>query len=157
MTSSTDLSEMIHQLMDVITTRSMKERAHFIKAAGLSLPQFGILMHLYYNNSSGVSYLSEYMDVSVAAISQLVDRMVQNGLVERTEEPNDRRAKHLTLTREGRALIESGLAKRYIWVDTVMKRLTPKECKQVEQGLDILAHHLQQIQEEKQPSIGKTK
>jgi DNA-binding MarR family transcriptional regulator len=153
--TSSKLKATIHQLMDVITTRSMKERAYHVKAAGLSIPQFGILMHLYYHNTSGVSLISEFMDVSTAAASQMVDRLVQNGLVERTEEPNDRRVKHLTLTNEGRVLIETGLATRHIWVDAAVERLTPQECRQVEQGLDILARSLEQIQEVKKSQVEK--
>jgi DNA-binding MarR family transcriptional regulator len=151
MAISSELTETFHILMDVITTRSIQERSHYVKASGLSLPQFGILMYLYYRNSSGVSHISEYLNVSVAAASQMVERLVQNGLVERTEEPNDRRVKHLTLTRKGRALVETGLATMHLWVDAVVERLTQDECGQVEKGLAILARYLQQIQEENQP------
>jgi MarR family transcriptional regulator, organic hydroperoxide resistance regulator len=149
MASSSDLTKTIRQLMDVITTRSMRERSHYVKTTGLSLAQFGILMHLYYRKSSGVSHLSEYLNVTTAAASQMVDHLVQAGLVERTESLNDRRAKLLTLTRKGRAMIETGLATRHIWLDAVVERLTPEECRRVEEGLDILARNLQQIQEEK--------
>jgi len=150
MTFSSELTETIHTLMDVITTRSIQERSHFVKVSGLSLPQFGILMYLYYRNPSGISHLSEDLDVSAAAASQMVERLVQNGLVERTEDPNNRRAKHLTLTPKGRDLIETGMATRHIWVDAVVERLSQDECRQVEKGLDILARYLQQIQDEKQ-------
>jgi DNA-binding MarR family transcriptional regulator len=152
-TSSSELIETIRQWMDVFTTRSIHGWWHYVKASGLSMPLFGILMHLYYRESSSVSYLSEYLDVSVAAASQMVDRLVVSGLVERTEEPNNRRSKHLTLTRKGRALIEKGLAARHTWVDEVVDRLSMEESKQVEQGLDILAGHLQQVQDEKQIKV----
>lgn len=37
-------------------------------------------------------------------VSRLVDRLVKNGIVERREDPNDRRARMLDLTPDGRSL-----------------------------------------------------
>jgi DNA-binding MarR family transcriptional regulator len=151
--SSPELPETIRQWMDVFTTRSIHDMTRYVKASGLSMPLFGILMHLYYRKSSTVSFLSEYLAVSVPAASQMVDRLVQSGLVERTEEPNNRRSKHLTLTRKGRSLIEKGLATRHTWVDEAVDHLSADESKQVEQGLDILGRCLRQLQEDKQQPV----
>lgn len=148
MASSPELKKTIRQCMDVFTTRAIHDWSRYVKASGLSMPLFGILMHLYYRKSSSVSHLSEYLDISNAASSQLVDRLVQNGLVARTEEPKNRRAKHLTLTPKGLALIQAGLGTRHIWVDALMEQLSPEECGRVQEGLDILAQHLQHIQAE---------
>jgi DNA-binding MarR family transcriptional regulator len=147
MPSSPELTEAIRQLIDVITTRSMRERAHFVKASGLSMPQFGILMHLYYSNNCGISHLGEHMDISAPAASQLVDRLVQHGLVERTEDPNDRRAKQLTLTPKGRELIETGLTARTRWVDELVKSLKPEDYDQVAATLSKLTEAVRELEQ----------
>jgi len=149
MPSSPELTEAIRQLIDVITTRSMRERAHFVKASGLSLPQFGILMHLYYSNNCGISHLGEHMDISAPAASQLVDRLVQHGLVERTEDPNDRRAKQLTLTPKGRELIETGLTARTRWVDELVRSLKPEDYDQVAATLSKLTEAVRELEQSK--------
>lgn len=148
MTISSDLTESIHQSMDGFTNRSMHDWLRYVKASGLSIPLFGILMHLYYRNSCSVSQIGEYLSISAASASQLVDRLVQNGMVERTEEPNNRRAKRLTLTAQGRDLIQTGLNTRHSWVDAVAERMSPQESRRVVEGLAILARYLQQVQEE---------
>lgn len=135
MTSSSELADTIRQLMAVITTRSMQERANFVKAAGLSMAQFGILMHLNYQHGCGISHLGEHMDISAAAASQLVDRLVQHGLVERAEDPNDRRAKVLTLTSKGQDLIERSLAIRTRWVDELVSAIRPEDYAEVDSTL----------------------
>jgi DNA-binding MarR family transcriptional regulator len=145
MTSSSELTETIRQLMDVITTRTMRERSHFVKASGLSMPQFGILMHLYHSNNCGISHLGEYMDISAPAASQLVDRLVQHGLVERTEDPNDRRAKQLALTPKGRELIETSLTARTRWVDELVKSLRPEDYDQVATTLSKLTETVRKL------------
>jgi DNA-binding MarR family transcriptional regulator len=147
MPSSPELTEAIRQLMDVITTRSMRERSHFVKASGLSMPQFGILMHLYYSNNCGISHLGEHMDISAPAASQLVDRLVQHGLVERTEDPNDRRAKQLALTPKGRELIETGLTARTRWVDELVRSLKPEDYDQVAATLSKLTEAVRDLEQ----------
>lgn len=149
MPSSPELTEAIRQLMDVITTRSMRERSHFVKASGLSMPQFGILIHLYYSNNCGISHLGEHMDISAPAASQLVDRLVQHGLVERTEDPNDRRAKQLTLTPKGRELIETGLTARTRWVDELVRSLKPEDYDLVAATLSKLTEAVRDLEQSK--------
>lgn len=146
MPSSPELTEAIRQLIDIITTRSMRERSHFVKASGLSMPQFGILMHLYYSNNCGISNLGEHMDISAPAASQLVDRLVQHGLVERAEDPHDRRAKQLTLTPKGRELIETGLIARTRWVDELVMSLKPEDYDQVATTLSKLTEAVRNLE-----------
>jgi len=147
MTSSSELTETIRQWMDVITTRSMQERSRFVKATGLSLPQFGILMHLYYWKNCGISHLGEHMDISAPAASQLVERLVQHGLVERTEDPNDRRAKQLTLTPKGRELIETGIVARTRWVDELAASLSPETYDAVASTLAMLTEMVRRLEQ----------
>ena len=49
--------------------------------------------------------IAEHLGVSNAAASQMVDRLVGMGLLERSEDPDDRRAKALALTEKGKALV----------------------------------------------------
>ena len=55
-------------------------------------------MRLYHKGSCDVTAISRYSGVTNAATSQLVDRLVEKQLVERTENAQDRRMKQLSLT-----------------------------------------------------------
>jgi DNA-binding MarR family transcriptional regulator len=147
MTSSPQLTETIRQAMDVFTTRSMHEWSRYVKTTGLSMPQFGILMHLYYRSSCGISHLSEHLDVSAPAASQLVDRLVQHGLLERVEDPHDRRAKQLTLTPKGRTLIETGIVERTRWVDELVQSLAPGEYEEMASALAALTEAVRRLEQ----------
>jgi len=57
-------------------------------------------MQLHYKGSCGMSEISERSNVTAAAASQLVEKLVQSELIERTEDPNDRRAKQLSLSKK---------------------------------------------------------
>src|SRR5512146_2649002 len=104
MTSPTQLTQTLRNFMDVVMQHSMHERAHLAKQSGLSMPQFGILMQIYHRGNCGISDISNRFDITSAAASQLVDKLVQSGLVQREEDPQDRRAKLLNLTEKGKEM-----------------------------------------------------
>jgi MarR family transcriptional regulator, organic hydroperoxide resistance regulator len=151
MVSSSQLIQTIRQFMDFAMHHSMRERAHFAKATGLSMPQFGILMQLHYRGNCGVSDIGERFDITNAAASQLVEKLVQSGLIQREEDPNDRRAKLLNLTNKGRKLIEKGIQERYRWVDQLTGKLTAEERAKVDEALNIMTQAAQEL--EAQPAL----
>lgn len=85
-----------------------------------------------------MSEISERFEVTPAAASQLVDKLVQNGFIVREEDPKDRRAKMLNLTDKGRDLVQQGFEERYRWMDQLSGRLTEAERIQISEALDIL-------------------
>jgi len=149
MTNPVEITATARKWVDVFTTRSMHDWTRYVKASGLSMPQFGILMNLYHRHTCGVSDISEHMEISPAAASQLVDKLVQSGLLERQEDPLDRRAKLLTLSIRGKALIETGLAARSRWVDELVATLTPAEYELVAAALGTLTQALDRLEDKR--------
>lgn len=148
MTNSPQFTHSIRAWMDVFMNRSMRSWHLFAKSTGLSMPQFSVLMQLHHKGACGMSEISERFEVTPAAASQLVDKLVQGGLVQREEDPNDRRAKLLNLTDKGRELIRQGHEVRYRWVDELGKKLTAEERVRVSEALDLMTRAAQEIEEE---------
>lgn len=148
MVSSPQLIQIIRQFMDIAMHHSMRERSHFAKAIGLSMPQFGILMQLHYRGNCGVSDISNRFDITSAAASQLVDKLVQSSLIQREEDPSDRRAKLLNLTDKGKELIQQGIEERYRWVDQLAEKLTVEERAKVAEALNILTQAAKELEAE---------
>jgi len=132
--------------MDVFMHRSMHGWSHFAKSTGLSMQQFGILMQLHHHGECGVSGLSEHFDISNAAVSQLVDKLVQSGLLQREEDPRDRRAKSLNLTEKGKELIQRGIEERYRGVDQLVGKLTAEERAKVTEALNIMTEAAKEVE-----------
>jgi DNA-binding MarR family transcriptional regulator len=124
--------------MEAFIMRSFDAMNRYVKAAGLSMPQFSLLMRLYHGGDCEVHDIGQHFDVSSAAASQLVDRLVQAGLVARSERPEDRRVRQVALTRKGRALIDRGIEERNRWVDDLVERLSEKERAAVLRALPSL-------------------
>ena len=146
MINSVELTESVRQWMDVFTMRSMHAWGRYVKASGLSMPQFSILMNLNYRHPCGISDIGEHMEISAAAASQLVEKLFQSGLLERAEDPHDRRAKLLTLSDKGRALIKNGIEARSSWVDEMIAALTPDEYENVAAALGSLTRAARQLE-----------
>lgn len=138
MTAPSQLIQALRQFVDVAMHWTMRDRVHFAKTTGLSLPQFGILMQLHHRGDCGISDISERFDITAPAASQLVDKLVQAGLIERTEDPDDRRVKQIALSSKGRLMIETGSRERYRWMDKIVKELDPIQRDKVLQALSIL-------------------
>src|SRR5215213_9867841 len=148
MTSHLQLIQTIRQFMDIAMHHSMHERLHFAKALGLSMPQFGILMQLHYRGNCGVSDIGDRFDITNAAASQLVDKLVQSKLIQREEDPHDRRAKLLNLTEKARELIQKNIEERYRWVDQVAEKLTAEERAKVVEALEIMTQAARELEAE---------
>ncbi|SRR6266498_1841049 len=147
MTDNLQFSQITRQWMDIFMHRSMRGWSHFAKSTGLSMPQFSILMQLHHRGGCGLSEISERFDITNAAASQLVDKLVHSGYLERTEDPSDRRAKVLNLTDKGRSFVDQGIHERHRWLDELVKSLSAEEKAKVSEALTILTQAAQHTEE----------
>ena len=134
------INQSLRAWMDVFMHRSMRGWNQFAKSTGLSMPQFSILMQLHYKGVCGLSEISERFDVSAAAASQLAEKLVQSGYLERAEDPSDRRAKLLRLSSSGEKLVSEGIQERYRWMDEVTSKLNTEDSAKVAEALNILTN-----------------
>jgi DNA-binding MarR family transcriptional regulator len=74
-----------------------------------------------------VTDIGGLLGVTNAGASQMVDRLVQNGLVERSEDPFDRRVKQLKLTERGRLIVQESIEVRRRWLEELTYALTKDE------------------------------
>jgi DNA-binding MarR family transcriptional regulator len=122
---STELD--IHKHFEIFMQRSLRGIMGSMKQDGLSMPQIYTLMYLYHEGEVRISDIGILMEVGKAAASQLVDRLAQQGLVERVEDENDRRAKKIRLLPKSLALIEKGLEVQRQQMGSVLACLSPEQ------------------------------
>jgi DNA-binding MarR family transcriptional regulator len=143
MSSTKVLTEVIREWSEVFMQRSMRDFRRFMDETGLSFSQISILMRLVHRGGTSVSAVGEQSGVTNAAASQAVDRLVGLGLIERKEDPKDRRAKCLALTQKGRAIINKGVEARSKWVEGVTDALTPDQQNMIISALTLLTEAAQ--------------
>ena len=138
MDTSQQFNQTLQQWADIFQRRSMHDFVLFAKKTGLSMSQFGTLMHLHHVGDCGVSTIAAHLGVTSAAASQLIERLVQQGLLARSEDPADRRGKQITITPQAEAFIQEAIRIRTRWMSDLSGFLTPGEQDAVTQALILL-------------------
>ena len=127
MSSSEQFSRVLREWSEVFMQRSMREFKRFMEESGLNPAQIHTLMRLHFRGECGISQIGSHLGVTNAAASQMVDRLVQRGLVHRSEAAYDRRVKQLMLTDDGRALVQQSIDARQRWLEALTTSLDPEQ------------------------------
>lgn len=127
--------------------RSMRNVLLFTKEHNLSMSQMGALMNIHRQGVCSVSDVGDELGVTSAAASQMLDRLVQQGLIARTEDPHDRRGKQIALTDKGRQVLQASFHARQNWFGDLAQTLTPAEQEPLIAALTLLIEKIKQLDE----------
>src|SRR5207247_11131555 len=110
------------------------------KASALDLPhaQSQVLFRLAEHPGSHRGDVAKAFGVTLPAVTHIVDRLEEKGLVARGDHPADRRVYVLDLTRAGRALVEELEAIRLRGMERVLARMSADDRRRVLTGLEAL-------------------
>jgi DNA-binding MarR family transcriptional regulator len=114
-----------------------------------SLPQLRVLGLLSRQPGASVSDVAAHLDVTIPTASALVDRMVKKQLILRKEDPSERRRVVLTLTSEGKELLDNSRAQTQSIVAHLLACETPEQLHKISEGLELLANAAQAFQSNK--------
>jgi DNA-binding MarR family transcriptional regulator len=109
------------------------------REVGVSPEQVSLLVTIKYAPGIGVGELAARERVSAPAMSNHVDRLERDGLVERTPSADDRRRVGLTLTEEGQRVLRRVRSRRTAWLASRLGGLTPAELAAVEAAIEPLS------------------
>ncbi|OED39883.1 MarR family transcriptional regulator [Chromatiales bacterium (ex Bugula neritina AB1)] len=102
------------------------------KQFATTLPRFDVMAGLYqYHEGLKMSELSGLLKVSNGNVTGIVDRLVKDGLVLRSEVPGDRRALRVRLSGNGRAEFSRQAAAHEIWIDELLGNLSVTDAEAV--------------------------
>jgi DNA-binding MarR family transcriptional regulator len=145
-----------HAGLEYVLAHIIQDFMQFMRQSGLSTPQINVLLHIYHseNGECPLSEIVDRFDSSKPAVSQLVERIVKQGWVERTEDPEDRRNKRLRLTEKSLKMIQNGVTSNHFMME-LMKSLPPKQRETVHAAFGYLAQAGQQLQSTQVKKDGK--
>ena len=137
----------LQKWMEVSIHRSIRHFICYAREHGLSMSQLGALFQIHHKGSSGVTDLGDKLGVTSSAASQMLERLVQQDLVLRSEDPSDRRVKQIILTDKGLQVVEESMHTRQRWVFDLAENLSDAEKGTIVPALNLLidkASHLGQ-------------
>lgn len=124
-------------------------QSRIMSAFGISLARFDLMSQL--ERAGGgltMSEVSRRMMVSNGATTSLVDRLVEDGLVQRAAHPEDRRTTLLHLTGQGRQRFLAMAREHEEWIITLLAGLDASAKQELLGGLGALKHHLEKLNAE---------
>ena len=99
---------------------------------GATLPRFDVMAALYrFPSGMILSELSRYLMVSNGNVTGIVNRLVNDGLVERTLRNGDRRTSVVRLSDRGVRNFESMASAHESWVNEIFESLAPGEAERL--------------------------
>ncbi|MBI2854311.1 MAG: MarR family transcriptional regulator [Chloroflexi bacterium] len=118
---------------------------------GLTIVQLKSLSLIDLSGNTNVRTLAASLNVTPPDITRIVDRLVEQGLVDRRENPKDRRMILLQTTEQGRTLLSKLRETKIAHMRHVLARLTLEELRALNKGLDALARAAEAGPGEDQP------
>jgi MarR family transcriptional regulator for hemolysin len=109
---------------------------------GISRAQWAVLVRI--NRTEGLkqSELAELLDLQPISLTRLLDRLADNGLIERRADPNDRRANRLYLKPAAKPLLGRLSELGSDMMETVLKGLDVKSVDRMLKELVVLKNNL---------------
>jgi DNA-binding MarR family transcriptional regulator len=126
-----DLAARLHSAAIHLLRRLRIEDA----ASGLSAPQLSALSVVVFGGPVTLGDLARAEQVRPPTISRLVAGLIQAGLLEATQDPEDRRVQRVKATPKGRALLEAGRARRVKRLTRDLERLDSREFSAVAEAI----------------------
>src|SRR5450830_648312 len=108
----------------------------------ISRAQWGVLVRLDRSEGLKQSELAEILDLQPISLTRLLDRLAENGLIERRADPNDRRANRLFLTPAAHPLLERLTALGDDMMGMVLAGLDAKTSERMLRDLGLVKENL---------------
>lgn len=134
----------LHSGLEFILANIIQDFMQFMHRTGLSRPQIHVLLHIYHAGECPVSEIGRLSGSSKAAASQLVDRLVQQGLVQRVEDPQNRRVKNVRLTEKSLEMIRQGVVSNP-FLAVLLASLPADQLEVIHTAIGYLARAIQEL------------
>jgi DNA-binding MarR family transcriptional regulator len=108
-----------------------------------TLPRFDLMSQLY-RHPKGLKMgdLSRLLMVTSGNMTGMTDRLVVEGLIQRFDDPKDRRAYHVSLTPKGKKLFQKMAVQHERWITSLLGDLDETELHEIHDVLGKLKLHL---------------
>ena len=121
---------------------------------GISRAQWAVLIRIERTEGLKQSELAELLDLHPISLPRLLDRLADNGLIERRADPNDRRANRLYLTAAAKPLLGRLFELGADMMETVLDGLDEKSIERMLKQLGALKDNLRRaISANAQPEV----
>ena len=141
LTDPTERDALVREIVEgMASARSATKRQEFRRliTQSVSMSHMHVLATLSEAGPLPMSHLANALDVSVASATGIVNRMEDRGLVERSRDDADRRIVTVSLSDDGRRVMDEIDARAQGFFARVLRELTADELLQLRNGMRAL-------------------
>jgi DNA-binding MarR family transcriptional regulator len=95
--------------------------------------------------------LADHLGITTAAVSQLLNQLIDSGYIFRSTSTSDRRVKLIALTTQGTSSVEASMRARHAWVNELADLFTAGEKSQILPCLELLNGRTQELMQKIDP------
>lgn len=139
-----DLAFLINDVGRMLRTYADQEA----RRLGMTRAQWAVLKRLESNEGLKQSELADMLDLQPITLTRLVDRLCDNGLIERRADPNDRRAKRLFLTPAAQPLMNRLDTLGQNLMESILDGLAPEKTDAALTYLGAMKENLRRLLQE---------
>lgn len=135
------------ELMREIFRGMTQQQDEALLHTDLSMAQVKAILAIGKQHDPSMGGIAKELNIGLSAASQIVERLVKAGLVERQSHPSDRRITQCVLSTEGERMwrhFRTGSQRLRQWVD----RLAADDLASLERGLSALVREVRKAQSE---------
>jgi DNA-binding MarR family transcriptional regulator len=137
-----EFADKVGVLMPVIMKEFLRRQTGDFYKTKITMPQLFVLEVLNRQGESKMSDIADFLDVSTAAITGIVDRLVRSGYLVRTNDPHDRRIVRVRLTSKGISAVRDAMERRKQVTIKIFGAISQEEREEYLKILTHIAEHL---------------
>ncbi|MBB6215651.1 DNA-binding MarR family transcriptional regulator [Anaerosolibacter carboniphilus] len=128
----------IERLLRWVCTSIKRKGREILSDFEITPPQFDALVQLIKNGDLTIGELSNRMFLACSTITDLIDRMEKNGLVERVRDMKDRRVVRIRVLDKGNRLMDEVLDARRMYLGNVLADVTEEHKNELISALKLI-------------------
>lgn len=118
-------------------------------ASGLSAPRLSALSVVVFGGPLTLGQLAAAEQVKPPTMTRIVTGLEKDGLVQRLDDPHDRRLTQIRATSKGRNVLAAGRARRVERLATAVRRLGATELAELARGAQLLEEIIRSMRAER--------
>jgi DNA-binding MarR family transcriptional regulator len=126
-----EIERLLRHVANIVRQRGREILSQF----DITPPQFNALQALIRNQSMTMGELCQELFLASSTVTDLIDRMEKNDLVQRVRDEGDRRVVRLQVKEKGRRVLDEVMGARRAYLATVLAALSVAECSRLRDSL----------------------
>ena len=137
---ATNAAECAEELLDVVPAliRPIRQQMRSHRSRSLSVPQFRALCFVERYDGSSLSEVAEHLDLSLPAVSRMVNGLVERGYIKRRASSDDRRHVSLSVSPAGQTVMASARRATQAYLASKLLGLGEEQLSAIATGMRAL-------------------